>query len=172
MSENEAASPQRGSTADRDAQGGSLSASDRRLRQAGAGPRRSAPQRTRGWAEDGPRSERITVHLSPKESEDVHAVCERLGMKPGAWIGEMAVRYARGQLDPIPADWRDVVREIVASRPDMAQVRALLNQIAKHANSLGEFGAETERLLTMVEGMLTRVDALEAEASERVGLDR
>lgn len=172
MSGSGAAKPRRGSSAGRDAQADSLSPSDRRLKQASMGARRSRRQRTRGWADDGPRSVRITVHLSEKEFADIDAVCERLGMKPGSWIAEMAVRYSRGQLDPIPADWRDVVREIVESRPDMAQVRALLNQIAKHANSLGEFSAETGHLLAVVERMLTRVDALEAAASDRVGRDR
>lgn len=171
MSGPEADEPRSGSSADREAHA-DLSVSDRRVKQASAGPRRSRRQRTRGWAEDGPRSVRIMVHLSEKEAEDVEAVCERLGMKPGAWIAEMAVRYARGQLDPIPADWRDVVREFVSARTDVVRVGTLLNQIAKHANSLGEFDVETGRLLAVVERMLARVDALEAEASDRVGRAR
>lgn len=150
------------------ADGDGLSVSDRRVTQAGSGARRVRRGRTRGWSEDGPRSTRVSVPFSDTEFSDIDAVSERLGMRPGAWIGEVAVRYARNQLRPLPADWREALAALVSARTDVVRVGTLLNQVARHANALGEFEPETARLLAMVERMLGRLDALEAQAAARV----
>lgn len=114
----------------------------------------------------------MKVYYSEKELEEVREVSSRLGMQPGAWIGEMSVRYARGQLDPIPADWRDLVRELVRWRTDVVRAGTLANQIAKHANATGEFEDGAGELLELVRRLLQRVDVATEEASDRVGRSR
>lgn len=151
---------------------GELSSSDRRLKKASAGARRARGRRTRGWSDDGPRERKLVVKLSDKEMAAIDEVCERLGMTPGAWVGEMAVRYARGQLDPIPADWRDLIGELVSWRTEVVRAGTVINQVARHANATGEFEDGAERLVALTERLLTRVDAATEQASDRVRRSR
>ena len=89
-------------------------------------------------------------------------------MRPGAWIGEMVGRYARGQLDPIPADWRDLIAELLRWRVEVVRAGTVVNQVARHANATGEFEGQADQLLELVERMLTRVDEATEQASIRM----
>ncbi|MHA6806317.1 MobC domain-containing protein [Salinifilum ghardaiensis] len=111
------------------------------------------------------------MYFSEAEHADVLAAAERMGMRPGALIGELAVRYARGVLDPPPADMRAVVAEVMAQRPYLTRVGTLLNQIAKHANAQGELPADAGEQLAvvrrLVETLSEQVDAQESQAVAR-----
>ncbi|MBA8827765.1 hypothetical protein FHX42_005172 [Saccharopolyspora lacisalsi] len=151
---------------------GELSSSDRRLNQAASGGRRERSGRRRAPAEDGKRTNQLVVSFSDAELAAIDEVSRRTGLSAGAWVGEMAVRYARGQLDPLPADWRDFAAEFVRYRVDVQRAGTVINQVARHANATGEFEDGAERLMALVERLLQRIDAATEEAGERVRRSR
>lgn len=157
-------------------QRGELSASDRRVAEAASGVRRQRGARTRGWAEDGPRSKQVLVRLSEEEWLAVAEVSERVGMRPAAWMGEVAVRYARGQVAPVPADMRDVVTEVIAQRPYLTSIGSLLNQIARVVHATGAVPEDASERLEVVRRqfaeLLRRHDAEEADATSRAKANR
>lgn len=150
---------------------GERSGSDQRVAATAAGSRRQREGRTRGWDSDEIRSERVTVRFTPSGLADIEEVARRLRMRPSAWIGEMAERYARGQLAPVPEDMRDAVREIVAQRPYVSSLGSLVNQVAKVANATGSLPEDTREQVQVfqrqVADLTRRLDELEMLATRR-----
>lgn len=151
---------------------GERSESDLRVTRAAAGTRRVRRTRTRGWSEDGPRDQVVKVRFSEEEKRVVEEFAERLGMRLSACVGELAVRYARGQLEPLPADDRDALAALERSEVAINRVGTLLNQIAYHANALNEFPEDTAKVLRWADDMLATRYRVEREVVDRMGRDR
>lgn len=120
----------------------------------------------RRWAEK-PRTNRVQARYSEAEMAEIRELAGRLGRPPGAVVSELALAYARGELDPIPLDWQDVIGTLLRWRIEVQRAGQVLNQVAAHANTLGQFENETGRLLELVERLLTQADEAAHEASER-----
>lgn len=112
------------------------------------------------------------MRFSEDEKRIVDELAERLGMQLSACVGELAVRYARGQLEPLPADDRDALATLERSEVTINRVGTLLNQIAHHANALNEFPEETAQVLRWADEMLNTRHRVEREVVDRMGRDR
>jgi hypothetical protein len=89
--------------------------------QVGAEPMSSVARRRR---------QRLTPRFSDGEHELVCAAAAAAGLAVNAWMAEVAVRVARSAVAPLPADWREVLAELIATRGQVRRVGVLPNQIA------------------------------------------
>lgn len=87
-------------------------------------------------------------------------------MAAGAWIAELAVRYARNEVHPLPENWRELIGDFLRVRVDVQRAGNVVNQVARHANATGQFEPDADRLLGLVERLLRRVDEATAQAFE------
>jgi hypothetical protein len=70
----------------------------------------------------------VRVRLSPEEAEAVWAAASRAGLSVGAWVADIAVSRARGELRGTveqtgPSSWRELVAALVALRTEVVGVR-------------------------------------------------
>lgn len=138
-----------------------------------AGPRpHGKGGKRRGWSGDGPRNRKLHLKLSQAEHAAVAEVADRLGMERGAWAAEMVVRMARGQLQPLPSDYRDLQAALVEYRTHVVDAGVLAKQIVTYAHHTGAFADDAGRLLERIETLLDQVDAATALVSEQIGLER
>lgn len=86
----------------------------------------------------------------------------------GAWCASVALRAAREGVDPLDADWRLVMRELMALRRQARTIGGLLDQLAAAWNSTGELGPQADRVLGMVDRVVADVDVVTARARERL----
>jgi hypothetical protein len=90
------------------------------------------------------------------------------GVSVGAWCSSVSLRAAREQAQPLDADWRLVMRELMALRRQARTIGGLLNQVAAAWNSTGELAPQAGRVLGMVERIVTDVDVVTARARARL----
>ena len=90
------------------------------------------------------------------------------GVSVGAWCSSVSLRAAREQVQPLDADWRLVMRELMALRRQARTIGGLLNQVAVAWNSTGELVPQAGRVLGMVERIVTDVDVVTARARARL----
>lgn len=87
------------------------------------GPRRRRPPA------DAPRRFVVRVRLSPAEADAVGVAAVREGLSVGAWVGQLAVMRAQGQVDPVPVTWQHVVAELVRFRVEVGRAVDLMKQV-------------------------------------------
>lgn len=99
---------------------------------------RPSPSRRRSAAE-AVRSCQLRLRLSPAELAAVTTASRAEGLAAGAWVGQIAVRVARGETEPVPASWRDLLGELVRFRSEVIGLRAVIDQAVhvEHADRLG-----------------------------------
>ena len=107
---------------------------------------RAAGLSKRRWVEE-PRTNRVQARYSDAEMAEIRELAGRIGRPPGAVVSELALAYARGELDPIPMDWQDVIGTLLRWRTEVQRAGQVLNQVAAHANTLEQFEDETGRLV-------------------------
>jgi hypothetical protein len=90
------------------------------------------------------------------------------GVSVGAWCSSVSLRAAREQVQPLDADWRLVMRELMALRRQARTIGGLLNQVAAASNATGELAAQAGRVLGMVERIVADVDVVTARARARL----
>jgi hypothetical protein len=78
---------------------------------------------------DTARTPQLVVRFTPSELAVVAAAAERDGLAVGAWIGELACRVARGDVDEVPVAWVDVVRVLLRYGHEAPATRARLNEL-------------------------------------------
>ena len=88
-----------------------------------AGRRRRPRQATR-------RRRAVKPTFTPDEYELLAAAAGRAGLSVGAYLATVGVRVARGEVVPLPADWREVL-------VDPAEERTQIQRVAVSANSSG-----------------------------------
>lgn len=104
------------------------------------------------------------MRLSAGESRVVGEAAKREGLSLGAWVGQVAVRSALGQADPLPATWLELVSELLRFRTDVSRAIDLIHEIRSPDSAArpAELGAGD---LTAVAGeLLDRVDVATAAA--------
>lgn len=106
------------------------------------------------------------------ELAEVTKVADRLRMEPAAWIGELATQFAHGELRPIPASERELLAELLRYRTDVMRAGTVINQVAAHAHSSGEWPDGVERLVALSERLLNRVDEAAERANDRARWSR
>lgn len=72
------------------------------------------------------RSERGTPRFSRAEWAQVTAAAAARGLAVNAWLAEAAMRAARAECTPLPADWRQVLAELIQARAEVRRVGRLL----------------------------------------------
>ena len=90
------------------------------------------------------------------------------GVSVGAWCSSVSLRAAREQVQPLDADWRAVMRELMALRRQARTIGGLLNQVAAAWNATGELAPQAGRVLGMVERIVTDVDVVTTRARARL----
>jgi hypothetical protein len=90
------------------------------------------------------------------------------GTSVGAWCSSVSLRAAREQAEPLDADWRLVMRELMALRRQARTIGGLLNQVAAGWNATGELVPQAGRVLGMVERIVADVDVVTARARARL----
>jgi hypothetical protein len=111
--------------------------------------------RRRGWAPDSPRSRQVSVYFSTGEWADVQAHAAVQEVSPAALIAGVSVDYVRAQLRPVPAGWQDLTAELLRWR---SQAVRLIDQQTRPREVEGALREDSERLLALLERLLTRVD--------------
>jgi Bacterial mobilisation protein (MobC). len=97
----------------------------------------------------------------------IKAAAASRGMATNAYIAAAAMHAAREDVQPLPADWREVVGSLVEDRRQIRRVGVLLNQLAKVANTSGQ-APDHQRILTRLAVIVARLDALTARAAGRL----
>jgi len=83
----------------------------------------AVPPRRRARAETVRRCE-LRLRLSPAELAAVTGAAGADGLAVGAWVGQIAVRVARGEAEPLPMTWRDLLGELVRFRAEVTGLHA------------------------------------------------
>lgn len=148
---------------------GALSESEHRIK--AAAHSRQRPRRRR-WASDERRTHQLGLRFSTAEVNRLTHVASRLGLDTGAWCAEVLDLYARGVLDPAPADWRNVVAELLRYRSELERINHYLAAVVSHLSTHEQVEDRTACMLTATERMLVRIDALTEQASVRVSHSR
>jgi hypothetical protein len=113
------------------------------------------------------RSERGTPRFSRAEWALVAAAAAARGLAVNAWLAEVAMRAARAECRPLPADWREVLAELFQARAEVRRVGRLLEQTAQ-VDGQGDASATAEELLVVVRQVVTELDTLTRRARERL----
>jgi hypothetical protein len=78
----------------------------------------SGPSRSRRRvAVEAVRRCQLRLRLSPAELAAITNAARAEGLAAGAWVGQIAVRFARGETEPLPVTWRDLLGEWCGSVP-------------------------------------------------------
>lgn len=96
------------------------------------------------------------MRLSPTEADAVGAAAQREGLSVGAWVGQLVVGRAQGQVDSVPVTWQDLVAELVRFRADVSRAVDLIQQVTPGTQLASAVGLAGE--------LLGRVDAATAAA--------
>lgn len=112
------------------------------------------------------RSHRKEALFTPDELALIEQASAARGLKAGAYIAATAVETAkaetRGAADERPVtnhELRGVTAEVRELRRLLGNVAGNLNDVARHANSTGEIGANASAVLAYTRRMNTRIDA-------------
>ncbi|MHA6631839.1 hypothetical protein ACU61A_40955 [Pseudonocardia sichuanensis] len=126
----------------------------------------------RGRAPQG-RPLSVRVSLSVEEAAVVHVAAARAGMAVAAWLGEAGVRAAVVDVEPGAADRAGQMRQLMALRAEVMDLRRVvrniggnLNDLARVANSTGQIHAAAGRVLELVGRAVERVDATVGQLDE------
>jgi hypothetical protein len=91
------------------------------------------------------------------------------GMAPGGYVAECSLAAARAD-DPTAAvaDYRTVIKALMAANGKLGQIGNNLNQLAWHLNKDGAWPhpATVQRLLVHVETAIAEVDSAVAQVAE------
>jgi uncharacterized protein (DUF1778 family) len=90
----------------------------------------------RGGGGEAVRSASVRVRLSPAEAAAITEAASQAGLSVGAWVGDVAVRAARGDAAAIGmgvSSWREATAALVAVRAQVVAARA-----ASASGSAGE----------------------------------
>jgi hypothetical protein len=113
------------------------------------------------------RSERGTPRFSRAEWALVAAAAAARGLAVNAWLAEAAMRAARAECTPLPADWRQVLAELIQARAEVRRVGRLLEQMTQ-VDCRADASAPAEEVLAMVRRVVTELDTLTRRARERL----
>jgi hypothetical protein len=116
----------------------------------------------------GARTFSVKCWFDEPEIAAIRAAAEREGAAAGSWLSSVGVRAAREELNPLDADWREVMGELMALRRQARAIGGLLNQVAAAWNATGELAPQAGRVLGMVERIVTDVDVVTARARARL----
>lgn len=116
----------------------------------------------------GGRRHPVQCLFDESEIAAVRAAAAGEGVAVGAWCASVSLRAAREQVDPLDADWRVVMRELMALRRQARTIGGLLNQLAAAWNATSELGGQAGRVLGMVERVVADVDVVTARARARL----
>ena len=116
----------------------------------------------------GARTFSVKCWFDEPEIAAIRTAAEREGAAAGSWLSSVGVRAAREELNPLDADWREVMGELMALRRQARTIGGLLNQVAAAWNSTGELAPQAGRVLGMVERIVTDVDVVTARARARL----
>jgi len=107
----------------------------------------------------GARTFSVKCWFDEPEIAAIRTAAEREGAAAGSWLSSVGVRAAREELDPLDADWREVMGELMALRRQARTIGGLLT---------GELAPQAGRVLGMVERIVTDVDVVTARARARL----
>jgi hypothetical protein len=116
----------------------------------------------------GARTFSVKCWFDEPEIAAIRTAAEREGAAAGSWLSSVGVRAAREELNPLDADWREVMGELIALRRQARTIGGLLNQVAAAWNATGELAPQAGRVLGMVERIVTDVDVVTARARARL----
>ncbi|MGW1839624.1 plasmid mobilization relaxosome protein MobC [Streptomyces sp. NPDC002067] len=116
------------------------------------------PARRRARNAAAPRAKRVNLSFNQTEFDLLKLAAERENLSPGAYAARTSLAVARGELIPLPADYRDRLRTLAHSRVALNRIGNNLNQIAAALNAEGEvppaqLAAVLERVSRAVETM-------------------
>jgi hypothetical protein len=116
----------------------------------------------------GARTFSVKCWFDEPEIAAIRAAAEREGAAAGSWLSSVGVRAAREECNPLDADWREVMGELMALRRQARTIGGLLNQVAAAWNATGELAPQAGRVLGMVKRIVTDVDVVTARARARL----
>jgi hypothetical protein len=116
----------------------------------------------------GARTFSVKCWFDEPEIAAIRTAAEREGAAAGSWLSSVGVRAAQEELNPLDADWREVMGELMALRRQARTIGGLLNQVAAAWNATGELAPQAGRVLGMVERIVTDVDVVTARARARL----
>lgn len=102
-----------------------------------------------------PRRTRLLVTYNEDELEILKEAARRSSMAVASWIAGAALDVACGVVVPVSVDARDVVRELILARSQLAVVSGSLSRVDVVEPEAAE---QVSVLLAQVEGAVRRVD--------------
>ncbi|TLW93560.1 hypothetical protein FFT09_09275 [Saccharomonospora piscinae] len=145
-----------------------------------------SPRRHRGRQPRVPGGYPYPLEIRLTESDWVRltVAAVRAEKADGAYASQLVRRGLAGEFDTVPADWRDVMAQLVAHRSALAGLRAdiaavgrLLNQVARALNAgghapapetLARLGERVAAVLAAAEDGLVELDALTERARSQL----
>jgi uncharacterized protein (DUF1778 family) len=127
-------------------------------------PTRSAeagPARFRRLRQPALRDHRVHPRFSDTEYDLLQRAATHCSMTLGGYTAEAALAAARAENpEAAIADYRRLVKELMAANRQLAAIGNNLNQLARHLNTGGTFPEQTavQCLLTYVEAAIGRAD--------------
>ena len=115
----------------------------------------------------------LRLRLSTAELAAVTSAAMAEGLAAGAWVGQVAVRYARGDADPLPVTWRDLLGELVRFRAELTGLLRAIEPVSAVENADDPGQRNTGELLCRVDEAIARVLAADRSTpSARGGIRR
>ncbi|MEU3755090.1 plasmid mobilization relaxosome protein MobC [Streptomyces olivoreticuli] len=111
--------------------------------------------------------------VHPRYNDDEFALVQNAaalsGMAPGGYVAECSLAAARAD-DPTAAvaDYRAMVKALMASNGQLGKIGSNLNQLSRHLNQDGAWPERehVQRLLRHIESSIANVDAAVAQVTE------
>ena len=120
------------------------------------GPVPGARRRT---AVESVRRCQLRLRLSTAELASVTSAATAEGRAAGAWVGQIAVRYARGEAEPLPVTWRDLLGELVRFRAELNGLLAAIDPDSAVENADDPGRRNAGELLCRVDEVIARARA-------------
>ncbi|WP_181800280.1 plasmid mobilization protein [Streptomyces ipomoeae] len=115
------------------------------------------------------RERRVHPRYNDDEFDLVQKAAALSRMKPGGYVAECALAAARAE-DPTAAvaDYRAMVKALMAANGQLGKVGSNLNQLARHLNQDGAWPHPdtVQRLLERVEASIAGLDTAVAQITE------
>nr|BAD80779.1 hypothetical protein [Streptomyces noursei] len=118
------------------------------------------PTRRRARNASAPRAKRVNLSFNESEYKILKLAAKHDNLSPGAYAARTTLAVARGELIPLPADYRDRLRTLAHARVAVNRIGNNLNQIAAALNSDAEVSAA--QLAAVLERVSRAVEALDA----------
>ncbi|WP_147304081.1 plasmid mobilization protein [Subtercola boreus] len=119
-------------------------------------PRRLFARKRRENAPDGAREKYYRVYVTAEEDAQLQA---RAAVAGDITVPRLLFESAMNAQVRTGAEWKGAVAELMQVRADLGRMSSNLNQLAKFANTEGQFPAQVEEFRVLFVGLVPQISA-------------